>query len=129
LSWSLENGLEDLNCIKVYPAFQNLLEGRGEYYKKKYGLIPVFKAGLNVGDVTLAEVGQIKREIAFHGDTLNTAARIKEMCNEYNKNLLLSQSLKEMLNDQEDFQINEVGEFFLRGKTKPSKIYSMEEAL
>jgi adenylate cyclase len=126
LSWSLENGLEDLNCINAYFAFQNLLEKRGDYYKKKYGLIPIFKAGLNVGDVTLAEVGQIKREIAFHGDTLNTAARIEGMCNEYNKNILLSQGLKEMLNDHEDFQIDEVGEFLLRGKAKPSKIYSIE---
>lgn len=127
LSWSLENGLENSNCIKAYFAFQNLLERRGENYKKKYGLIPFFKAGLNVGDVTLAEVGQIKREIAFHGDTLNTAARIEGMCNEYNKNLLLSQSLKDMLKDQEDFQIDEVGEFLLRGKTKASKIYSIEK--
>jgi len=29
----------------------------------------------------VAEVGEIKTEIAYHGDTINTAARIQEQCN------------------------------------------------
>jgi len=81
---------------------------------------------LNVGDVTIAEVGQIKREIAFHGDTLNTASRIQGKCNDYKKRLLLSQALKELIEGKEDLQINLVGEVMLRGKTLPQKIYSID---
>jgi adenylate cyclase len=92
---------------------------------KKYGLVPFFKAGLNVGDVTIAEVGQIKREIAFHGDTLNTASRIQGKCNEYKKSLLMSQALKELIEGKEELQINLVGEVMLRGKIQPQKIYSI----
>lgn len=127
LSWSVSNGLENLNCLKTYFIFQNLLERRGDFYKKKYGLVPFFKAGLNVGDVTVAEVGQIKREIAFHGDTLNTASRIQGMCNDYKKGLLLSQALKELIDEREKLQINLVGEVLLRGKIQPLKIYSVDE--
>jgi adenylate cyclase len=127
LSWSMSNGLENLNCIKAYFKFQQLLESRSEFYMMKYGLVPFFKAGLNVGDVTMAEVGQIKREIAFHGDTLNTAARIQGKCNDYKKSLLLSQSLKELIEGKEELQINPVGEVMLRGKTQPLKIYSIDQ--
>ena len=127
LSWSMSNGLENLNCIKAYFKFQSLLELRSDFYKTKYGFVPFFKAGLNVGDVTIAEVGQIKREIAFHGDTLNTASRIQEKCNDYKKSLLLSQHFKELIEDNEELQINLVGEIMLRGKAQPLKIYSIDE--
>ncbi|MEP0131635.1 MAG: adenylate/guanylate cyclase domain-containing protein [Eudoraea sp.] len=127
LSWSISHGLENLNCIKAYFNFQNLLESRSDFYKKKYGLVPFFKAGLNVGDVTIAEVGQIKREIAFHGDTLNTASRIEGMCNEYEKGLLLSQTLKKLIEERTELKFHMVGEVLLRGKSKPLKIYSIDE--
>ena len=127
ISWSMAKGLENLNCIRAYFKFQNLLELRSDFYKTKYGFIPFFKAGLNVGDVTIAEVGQIKREIAFHGDTLNTASRIQDKCNEYKKSLLLSQHIKELIEDNEELQINLVGEIMLRGKAQPLKIYSIDE--
>jgi len=126
LSWSMSNGLENLNCIKAYFKFQSLLESRSDFYMMKYGLVPLFKAGLNVGDVTVAEVGQIKREIAFHGDTLNTASRIQGKCNDYKKRLLLSQALNELIDDKEEFEINLVGEVMLRGKIQPQKIYSID---
>ena len=125
LSWSISNGLENLNCIKAYFKFQHLLESRSDYYIMKYGLVPFFKSGLNVGDVTVAEVGQIKREIAFHGDTINTASRIQGKCNDYNESLLLSQALKELIEDKEEFQINLVGEVMVRGKTQALTIYSI----
>ncbi|MDY6917239.1 MAG: hypothetical protein SVP26_04730, partial [Chloroflexota bacterium] len=33
--------------------------------------------------VMVLQVGQIRRDISYNGDTLNTAARIESMCNEY----------------------------------------------
>ncbi len=80
-----------------------------------------------MGDVTIAEVGQIKREIAFDGDTLNTTSRIEGMCNSYEKGLLLSQALKELIEERTELQINLVGEAQLSGKSEPLKIYSIDE--
>jgi len=37
---------------------------------------------MNAGVVTVAEVGKYKKEIAYHKDTINTAARIQVKCNE-----------------------------------------------
>ena len=43
---------------------------------KKYRMVPEFKAGVNSGHVTVAEVGELKKEPAYQGDVLITAARI-----------------------------------------------------
>ncbi len=45
-----------------------------------------------MGKVTAVEIGDIKRDIAYHVDTLNTAARIQSVCNEYNKDFLVSET-------------------------------------
>ena len=41
-------------------------------------------------ELNLAKVRDIKHEIAFHGDTLNTAAHLLKLCKEFEKNLLVS---------------------------------------
>jgi adenylate cyclase len=74
LSWDVDRGLNHENCLKTFFAYDSLLQGKSEYYKNNYGVVPEFKAGLNLGAVTVAEVGEIKKELAYHGDVLNTAA-------------------------------------------------------
>ena len=49
------------------------------------------------------------------------------MCNEYKKGLLLSQALKELIDEREKLQINLEGKVMLRGKIQPLKIYSIDE--
>lgn len=41
---------------------------------------------MNAGIVTVAEVAKYKKEIAYHGDTINTAARIQGKCIRLRKN-------------------------------------------
>ncbi|MEP2024144.1 adenylate/guanylate cyclase domain-containing protein, partial [Reichenbachiella sp.] len=83
LTWNLADGLRNENCINAYYNFQAQLEKRKAYYQKQYDCQPHFKAGLNEGVVTVTEVGKYKKEIAYHGDTINTTARIQEKCNDY----------------------------------------------
>ena len=42
-------------------------------------------------------MGGIKREIAFHGDALNTAARLLELCREYDAPVLVSGRVRKSL--------------------------------
>ena len=127
LSWYPERGIENANCIEVYFAFKKRLEEKSEDYQRKYDLIPEFKAGVNVGAATVAEVGYVKREIAYHGDVLNTAARIQGVCNEYGKSLLIAENLQKMLSFSNGYTSELVGEIPLKGKAQPVKIYSIEK--
>ncbi|MEM7107635.1 MAG: adenylate/guanylate cyclase domain-containing protein, partial [Bacteroidota bacterium] len=95
LVWSSQNGLQGNNCLRTFFAFQDKLNSRSDYYKANYGLVPQFKAGINMGKVTVTEVGEFKREIAYHGDAINTAARIQGECNQLESNLLVSETIVE----------------------------------
>ena len=126
LFWELNDGLEDANCVKTFYEFQNAIYKKSDYYQGKYQFVPEFKAAINVGFVTVAEVGEIKKEIEHHGDVLNTAARIQGLCNKYAKKLLASESLVERLNKNSGLDIKFQGSILLKGKEQEVKIYSIE---
>lgn len=126
LTWELEKGIENDNCFKFFFEFKNKLESLGSYYKEKYGIVPVFKAGMNCGTVTVAEIGELKKEIAYHGDVLNTASRIQDKCNEHNKPLLISNNMYKKMPSTGYCRFDLIGEMLLKGKLNPVGIYSVE---
>ena len=126
LTWKLRDGLRNQNCINAFFSFKNQLLKKKDYYKEKYNVVPFFKAGLNDGVVVATEVGKYKKEIAYHGDTINTAARIQGKCNEFQQELLLSESLKNKL-DPTHIQFELLGKIPLRGKQADVNIYSLSK--
>ena len=97
LSWPKKKEIESGAAIRCFFAIRDYPDSRKDYYKSTYGVQPVFKAGVHVGWVTVAEVGVLKREISYHGDTLNTAAPIEGRCNDLQSDLLISGSLAEAM--------------------------------
>jgi len=127
LSWDVSSGIKDNNCLEAYFNFTHLLNSKKDYYSTEYGIVPEFKAGMNGGKVTVAEVGVIKKDIAFHGDTLNTASRIQDKCLELRKNLLISGFLEKKLSWNKKFVRQPIGKIQLRGKEREIQIFSVEE--
>ncbi len=125
LTWETKIGMKDLNCINLFYAFEQRLKDRSEYYKKRYNTQPVFKAGLDEGNITVTEVGDIKREIAYHGNVLHTAARLEKMCNNLEKKILITQNLVSHFPSQNGYDKELMGEFQLRGKRNMEKVYGI----
>lgn len=125
LTWSFSDGFLNANCLQVYYTFQNTLNDRKEYYENEYGFVPFFKAGVHLGEVTVSEVGIIKREIAYHSDVLNTAARIQGKCNEFKAELLISEDLKDKLEMQQFYKYQRIGGISLKGKQQLVNIYKV----
>ena len=123
LSWPV--AAADANCLRAYFQFAELLDRRSDYYRSTYGLAPLFKAGVNLGQVTVVEVGVLKRAIVYHSDVLNTAARVQALCNEHGKTLLVTQAVKEKLAGT-PFAFEFVGDILLRGKAQQVGVYSVE---
>ncbi len=124
LTWTPQDGLRNNNCINAYFNFKQQLDKRKNYYISTYGITPQFKAGVNTGIVTVTEVGKFKKEIAYHGDTINIAARIQGKCNEFNKELLISGSIKDRL-DNSNFTFENLESIQLRGKKSLVPIYAV----
>lgn len=126
LTWQLKAGIKNENCLNAYFNFQQQLEKRKHHYISNYGLLPFFKAGINEGIVTTTEVGKFKKEIAYHGDTINTAARIQGKCNDFKQSVLISKNLKDKL-DITSFRFKEMDSIELKGKEQVIQIYGVEQ--
>jgi adenylate cyclase len=126
LTWKLKDGLSDQNCLNAYFNFKERLDKRKEHYLNNYNCTPHFKAGMNAGIVTVAEVGKFKKEIAYHGDTINTAARIQGKCNELKQEFLVSESLKSKLSTT-SFVFDKLGSIALKGKEMQIPLYAVQQ--
>ncbi len=128
LSWPFSNGVADQNCVKLFFDFQNKLSEKSSYYEDKYGVKPVFKAGLHGGIVTATEVGLFKKELAYHGDVVNTAARIQGECNRHKESILVSKQLLKGISISSSFLSKFVGKVLLKGKNKEVEIFALKLA-
>lgn len=125
VTWNPKKGFKKNACVKLFFAFNTQLNKRNEYYKNRYGFMPVFKAGIHYGKLMVAEVGTVKKEIAYHGDVINTASRIQSLCNTYNAKLLVSETVLEKLNLQDQYTIDSKGSLMLTGKEKAVEVYGI----
>ncbi len=127
LTWETRKLKNMCTCIDLFYSFQHWLEKRSDHYMKKYGVIPEFKAGLHGGKVTVAEIGNIKRDIAYHGDVLNTTSRIQSICNQYQERLLISGELLKRTGQPNGYHIKPLGDVQLKGKQKKIFVHAVQE--
>jgi adenylate cyclase len=116
------------NCVKAFYAFEDRLQERKEYYLSKHGYAPSFKAGVNAGEVIAVEIGDLRRDIAYHGDTVNTAARIQGQCNDLQVSFLTSEVLLPEIEALSAYETREKGEILLKGKQKRVAIHEIRRA-
>jgi adenylate cyclase len=126
VSWPITRKLKSIACVEFFFACQDQFNQRYEYYMENYGFVPQFKAGLHLGKVTAVEVGEIKRDIAYHGDTLNTASRIQSVCNQYDKIFLVSGDIIDFMELEKQYSTELLGNINLKGKELPIGVYSVE---
>jgi adenylate cyclase len=125
VTWLVHEGVKNHFCIRFYFACKQQFQNKTQYYRTNYGLLPEFKAGAHLGKVTAVEIGEIKKDIAYHGDTLNTAARIQGVCNEYERDFIVSENVLEKTGTDHRIQTEALGMILLRGKTEKIGIVSL----
>ncbi|GAA4278596.1 adenylate/guanylate cyclase domain-containing protein [Aquimarina mytili] len=125
LSWPYKKGLANNNCIDLFFAFQQKKQSKSQYYLDKYGIVPEFKAGLHGGTLMVTEVGVIKKEIAYHGDVINTSARIQAECNKHHVLLLISEKLLKDLKISKHLSSTFLGSVLLKGKQEKVNIHTI----
>jgi adenylate cyclase len=123
LTWKRD---EREKALAFFFASEQQFSARSSHYISEYGLVPAFKAGVHVGPVTAVEIGGQKREIAYHGDTINTASRIQGLCNSYGRRLLVSGPLMEGMRHGAEFSAEPLGELELRGRDQGITVYGIQ---
>ena len=119
ISWKMKNGLKKGNTLQCYYSMRKIITYKTPRYIRKYGVAPTFKVGIHFGPVMVGEVGQIKREIVFSGDVLNTAARIAASCNDLGVEILASKSFANIAVELPTrVKAYDMGEETLKGKAE-----------
>ncbi|MCE7996105.1 MAG: adenylate/guanylate cyclase domain-containing protein [Roseivirga sp.] len=126
-TWKTKVGLTNNNCLRLFFKIKDRVVERQQYYLNKYGAVPAFKAGMHFGEVITAQIGDIKREIVYNGDVLNTSARIQEQCNRVGHEFLISGLLLEELNLGPEYAEEKIQSLQLRGKESLTSLYSITE--
>lgn len=118
VAWKYGEGVENSKCIQCFFDIKQHLESLRSKYMARYGIMPVFKAGIHSGKVVAGEVGIIKRDITYSGDVLNTTSRIQGLCKEYNAEVIASGDLMAELRITGHYEAQTLGSIRLRGKEK-----------
>ena len=125
LTWNMKHGLKNSNCLNVFFMFQKRLLNNSAAYLENFGVKPEFKAGLHFGKAVSAQIGDLKREIVYNGDVLNTASRIQNECNKYGRDCLVSGTLMNRLKQINGFQWERLDAVKLRGKETEVELFSV----
>lgn len=125
LTWHSSVAKHNANILGMYFAYHQALKEKSEYYLTKFGFVPEFKAGCNAGEVTAAEIGIIKRDIAYHGDVINTSSRVQDMCNVLHHDLLITSSVINNEIAVKRFKIKSVGHHNLKGKEDDTELFAV----
>jgi adenylate cyclase len=127
-TWKLKEGAADARCVAACFAAIDKLERSAPDYRREFGTAIAVRAGLHCGEVVTGEMGSVKREIVFLGDTVNTAARIQELCRETGDRVIASAELIHRLELPAGIAKRSLGDLRLRGKGADLALYALTKA-
>jgi adenylate cyclase len=124
-TWKLEEGIADGRCVAACFGAIEQLARRAPDYRREFGVAVAVRAGLHCGPVVTGEMGSERREIVFLGDTVNTAARIQDLCRETGDRVLASADLIDRLELPRGIAKRSLGDLRLRGKGADLALYAL----
>lgn len=124
-TWTDDKGAADARCVRAYFDALDRFARLADDYERQFGAVVSFRGALHRGPVIAGEIGTIKKEIAFLGDTVNTAARVAEVGHRTDYPLVASAALVERLDLPPEFRKQSLGPVPLRGKVAGLELYAI----
>ena len=112
-------------CLDTVIRARRNLQKKSNYFRSKYDVVPDFRVGIHIGEVTVGEIGVIKKDLAMSGDTMNTTARIRSACTELNHHSIVSKTFVENI-DLKKWQTESLGVVELKGKENGLELFSLK---
>lgn len=125
LTWPAGPGLADSDCLACPFIARDFIAGNGEKYQSRFGVIPEFRAALHCGEIVAGEIGDVRREIAYIGDTLNVAARLLEAAKETGRDVLVSADLLAKVPCPAILRADPLPTLTVRGRLAPLEIFAL----
>jgi adenylate cyclase len=128
LTWSAEQALADGDCLACPFAVRALIEANRAQYMRRFGVVPQFRSAAHYGEIVGGEIGDVRREIAYVGDTLNVAARLLEAAKEVGHDVLVSTDMLERSALPPELKAEKLPTLAVRGRAAPLGIAALERA-
>ena len=125
VTWRMHEGTRSAACVQCFFDMIQALESRQDDYRQKYDTVPRLRGGIHGGEVVTTWVGEARKDLAFHGDTMNTTARVEAACKEMEAQCLVSGLVHEAIELPRHLEARSVGEVELRGRTGALHLYSV----
>jgi adenylate cyclase len=128
VTWPLARGRVDPRCLACPFAIDEAIARDRMAWEREYGAVPSFRAGLHAGPVVVSELGDIKREIVLLGDTMNTTARITDLCRDAGRPYLASAAALAAGELPPGLAAESLGHVALRGKVAGLELFALTRA-
>jgi adenylate cyclase len=125
VTWRRESGLRRANCVRCFFRILDALDRNAPRYQRDFGIVPRFRAGLHGGWVTGGELGDLRQQIVFVGDILNTTARLEDYARHHDRRFVASGEVIDRLDLPRGIRAENLGAFRPRGKEQTVTIYSV----
>jgi adenylate cyclase len=125
LTWMDEATLKGGDCLVCPFIAQGLIAKRSRGYIERFGVVPTFRAALHYGEIVAGEIGDVRREIAYVGDTLNVAARLLEAAKATGHDVLVSADLIGTATLPTDLRATPLPTLAVRGRAQPLEIFAL----
>lgn len=116
ISWKPEKGLHDARCIRTYYSIREELARQAPKYLRRYGVDPAFRASCHIGKVVAGELGNVKSQIVYIGDTLYIAGEIEKKCRALDSDFIVSEALVQRLPPQRGLFFQPLGRLPVEGR-------------
>ncbi|MEM6841507.1 MAG: adenylate/guanylate cyclase domain-containing protein [Bacteroidota bacterium] len=125
LTWLTADIKSHIDLLALYFDFQKKLQKEAPVYQEKFGIVPTFKASLHSGLVSITQVGHRRKELAYHGDVLNTASRALAIASTLRKTLLITTPLMANVQRNAGYEVQFVDTLMLRGKQEGTDVFEV----
>jgi len=126
LTWPLEQGVEDGICLVCPFLVRDNIAARRDHYLDRFAIVAEFRASLHCGEIVAGEIGDVRREIAYVGDTINVAARLLAAARDVERDVLASADLLERAALPPDLRAEPLPTLAVRGRSAPLGISALE---
>jgi adenylate cyclase len=125
LTWPEGLALSAGDCLDCPFLTRQNIDRNAARYRDRFGTVPEFRAALHFGEIVAGEIGDVRREIAYVGDTLNVAARLLEASKSFGHDVLASGDLLARVQLPADLLAEALPTLSIRGRGAPLEIAAL----
>ncbi len=126
VTWTEEEGRIGGRPLRCFFLMEESLSKLKEQFQKRFFTEAGLRAALHLGEVIAGEIGEQRRAIVFHGDVMNTAARLEQATRDVGVRFIASADALSALGPQPDLELKDLGVLNLRGRREPIRAWSVD---